>query len=118
VRFRSRGTFLACLLLPLTIVAIVFAAGCFSPTGQGHNDNPAPPSQSTLQPQPQPQPPSQLQPQPQPAAQSGVTVYVTRTGEKYHRLGCQYLRKSCIPMSLEDAKARGYGPCSRCRPPL
>ncbi len=46
----------------------------------------------------------------------GVTVYVTRTGRKYHRGSCSYLRKSKIPMSLKAAKA-SYGPCSRCRPP-
>lgn len=46
-----------------------------------------------------------------------TTVYVTRTGEKYHREGCQYLRQSCIPIGLEAAKARGYMPCSKCRPP-
>lgn len=47
-----------------------------------------------------------------------VTVYVTRTGAKYHRSGCRYLARSCIPISLEDAKASGYGPCSVCGPPL
>lgn len=45
-----------------------------------------------------------------------VTVYVTRTGSKYHRAGCRYLRRSSIPMSLEDAKQR-YSPCSVCNPP-
>ena len=44
-----------------------------------------------------------------------VTVYVTRTGKKYHRGGCRYLRRSKIPISLEAAKQR-YGPCSVCRP--
>lgn len=44
-----------------------------------------------------------------------VTVYVTNTGEKYHREGCQYLKKSKIPISLTDAKAR-YSPCSKCKP--
>lgn len=47
--------------------------------------------------------------------QAQVTVYVTRTGSKYQRAGCSYL-KSSSPMSLEDAKLR-YGPCSRCSPP-
>lgn len=42
------------------------------------------------------------------------TVYITRTGSKYHRNGCQYLRQSQIAISLSDAKARGYTPCSRC----
>jgi hypothetical protein len=44
------------------------------------------------------------------------TVYVTRTGEKYHRGGCRYLSRSMIPISLADAK-RSYGACSVCRPP-
>lgn len=43
-------------------------------------------------------------------------VYVTRTGDKYHRAGCRYLRRSQIPMSLKDAEAHGYRPCSVCRP--
>jgi endonuclease YncB( thermonuclease family) len=44
-----------------------------------------------------------------------VTVYATRSGGKYHRAGCRYL-KSSIPMSLDAAKAR-YSPCSVCNPP-
>jgi endonuclease YncB( thermonuclease family) len=46
---------------------------------------------------------------------STVTVYVTKTGAKYHRGGCRYL-KSSIPMSLKDAAQR-YTPCSVCKPP-
>jgi cbb3-type cytochrome oxidase cytochrome c subunit len=46
-----------------------------------------------------------------------VTVYVTKTGKKYHRDGCRYLSHSKIPMTLKDAKAKGYTPCSVCRPP-
>lgn len=42
------------------------------------------------------------------------TVYITNTGEKYHRYGCQYLRKSQIAISLDDAISRGYTACSRC----
>jgi hypothetical protein len=45
-----------------------------------------------------------------------VTVYVTKTGTKYHRAGCSYLRSSSIATSLKDAKAR-YTACSRCHPP-
>ena len=45
-----------------------------------------------------------------------TTVYVTRTGKKYHRAGCRYLSRSMIPISLEDAQA-GYDPCSVCDPP-
>ena len=45
-----------------------------------------------------------------------VTVYITRTGKKYHQGNCRYLRKSAIPMSLKQAR-QYYGPCSVCRPP-
>lgn len=43
------------------------------------------------------------------------TVYVTRTGQKYHRQGCHYL-KSCIPMDKGDAIRGGYTPCKVCQP--
>lgn len=43
------------------------------------------------------------------------TVYITRTGEKYHRNGCRYLSKSQIPISLSDAQ-KNYTPCSICKP--
>lgn len=46
-----------------------------------------------------------------------VIVYVTKTGEKYHSDGCQYLRKSKIAISLNNAKLQGYTPCSKCSPP-
>lgn len=48
---------------------------------------------------------------------SEPTVYITDTGDKYHSLGCRYLSRSSIPLSLSEAKARGYTPCSVCRPP-
>lgn len=66
---------------------------------------PTPPIPATVAPEQQPQ-----------VEQQTITVYVTRTGEKYHRDGCRYLSKSQIPMSLQDAKASGYTPCSVCRP--
>jgi len=52
------------------------------------------------------------------AASGNTTVYVTRTGEKYHSNGCQYLRKSQIAISLQDAVNSGYDACSRCNPPI
>lgn len=52
-----------------------------------------------------------------PSTDQSFTVYVTDTGEKYHRAGCSYLKKSSNPMSLSSAKAAGYTPCSRCNPP-
>ena len=42
-------------------------------------------------------------------------VYITDTGEKYHRDGCQYLRQSKQhAISLEDAQNEGYSPCKKC----
>jgi len=45
------------------------------------------------------------------------TVYITKTGKKYHRDGCRYLASSKIAISLKDAKARGYTACKVCWPP-
>lgn len=42
------------------------------------------------------------------------TVYVTKTGKKYHAEGCQYLSKSSYSMTLSDALSTGYLPCNRC----
>ena len=50
------------------------------------------------------------------APSKDMSVYVTRTGKKYHSGGCSSLRRSKIPISLTEAKQR-YGPCSRCNPP-
>lgn len=45
-------------------------------------------------------------------------VYVTKSGKKYHRKDCQYLRKSSRAISLKEAVKKGYEPCSRCKPPI
>lgn len=47
------------------------------------------------------------------SAAGGGTVYITKTGDKYHRYGCRYL-KSCIEISYNDARSRGYTACSVC----
>lgn len=47
---------------------------------------------------------------------SSQVVYITRTGSKYHRDGCSYL-KSRIPSTVGDTKRMGLGACSRCNPP-
>lgn len=46
-----------------------------------------------------------------------VTVYITKTGAKYHSNGCQYLRKSKIATTLDSDINRGYTPYSKCNPP-
>lgn len=42
--------------------------------------------------------------------------YVTRTGERYHKGDCWYLRKSKVPMPLSEAIKAGYTPCKVCKP--
>jgi micrococcal nuclease len=44
-------------------------------------------------------------------------VYVTPSGKKYHRADCYHVRNKGTPMTLREAKARGYEPCSHCKPP-
>ncbi|HWR61222.1 MAG TPA: TadE/TadG family type IV pilus assembly protein [Clostridia bacterium] len=44
------------------------------------------------------------------------TVFITRTGIRYHLGSCRYLRKSKLPIDLEEAKAGGYTPCKVCKP--
>ena len=51
------------------------------------------------------------------SASGGTTLYVTNTGECYHRKGCRYLSSSRIAMKLSHAKADGYRACSVCDPP-
>lgn len=51
------------------------------------------------------------------AASGDTVVYITRTGERYHDAGCQYLSKSCIETTLQAAVNGGYTPCKVCHPP-
>lgn len=75
------------------------------------------PSSATVTTVPTPVAPPIVTPSPAPPeTPQDVTVYITKTGAKYHRDGCRYLSKSRIPISLSDAK-RGYEPCSVCNPP-
>ena len=43
-------------------------------------------------------------------------VYITKTGSKYHKEDCSFLKKSKIPVSLEQVLGEGKTPCSRCHP--
>ena len=47
---------------------------------------------------------------------AGDTVYLTKSGTKFHRDGCSSLSKSKIAISYEDALSRGFEPCGRCKP--
>jgi len=42
--------------------------------------------------------------------------YITANGEKYHRQGCRYLKRSCIEIIVGEAKEKNYTPCKICKP--
>jgi competence protein ComEC len=50
-------------------------------------------------------------------ASGSTVVYITATGECYHRASCRYLSQSKIRISLRSARSQGYRPCSVCDPP-
>lgn len=45
---------------------------------------------------------------------TSAEVHVTKTGQKYHRSGCKYLKKSDSVITLSVALSRGLEPCSVC----
>jgi len=45
-----------------------------------------------------------------------TVVYITKTGEKYHKDGCRYLRQSKIKTTKKEAVKKGYGACKVCKP--
>lgn len=47
---------------------------------------------------------------------NSYTVYITNTGSKYHRAGCQYLKKSKTAISKTKAISQGYTACAKCNP--
>lgn len=48
---------------------------------------------------------------------SSQTVYITKTGTKYHRAACYHISgKPSVSVSLTEAVSLGYDPCKTCRP--
>ena len=43
-------------------------------------------------------------------------VYITKTGKKFHKASCRYLKHSKIEVSRDEAMATGYTACKICRP--
>lgn len=78
--------------------------------------NPTPEPKPNLTPTPSPAPQPKPEPDPTPEPVIGTVVYITKTGEKYHRDGCSSLSKSKIEIELADAQGRGYEPCKKCKP--
>lgn len=44
------------------------------------------------------------------------TVFITKSGDKYHRDSCKFVAKTRIPITLEQALGRGYQACKVCKP--
>lgn len=51
-----------------------------------------------------------------PTPEGGGTVYITRTGTKYHELGCSHLSGGSQAVTCEWAKANNYTACGSCNP--
>jgi len=43
-------------------------------------------------------------------------VYVTKTGKKFHKSSCRYLKSSKIKTTKAEAKEAGYTACKVCKP--
>lgn len=41
------------------------------------------------------------------------TVYITKTGKKYHRKGCRYLKSIYMELDVDNATNMGYTRCSK-----
>lgn len=44
------------------------------------------------------------------------TVYTTKTGEKYHKSSCRYLKYSKKEITIDKARELGYSACGVCKP--
>ncbi len=45
-----------------------------------------------------------------------ATVYLSKTGRKFHRKNCRYVRGGARPIPRGDALKSGHTPCSVCKP--
>lgn len=51
-------------------------------------------------------------------ANGDTTVYIAKSGIKYHTQNCRSVKKNSTPMKLKDARAKGYLPCKICKAPV
>ena len=49
-----------------------------------------------------------------PANDGNETVYITKTGTKYHTKDCYMSKENSRAISLKNAEAKGYEPCKIC----
>jgi endonuclease YncB( thermonuclease family) len=50
------------------------------------------------------------------APSTDTVVYITRTGNRYHRAGCRFLARGATPIRLAEVGGK-YQPCAACDPP-
>jgi endonuclease YncB( thermonuclease family) len=50
------------------------------------------------------------------SSMASVIVYVTKSGEKFHKKGCSHLTESATKITIKEAKEKGYQPCKTCEP--
>ncbi|AXG70032.1 hypothetical protein KORDIASMS9_02261 [Kordia sp. SMS9] len=46
------------------------------------------------------------------------TVYTTKSGKKYHKIDCRYLKSSHYQTTIDKAKSLGYTACKVCKPTI
>lgn len=46
-----------------------------------------------------------------------ITVYITKSGKKYHQADCPYISSGKTAIPLKEAAEIGLTPCSKCNPP-
>lgn len=49
---------------------------------------------------------------------TGQTVYVTKTGKKYHKRNCRFLKYSKKETTIKNAKELGFLACKICKPTI
>ena len=88
----SRLTTVLC--LPLLVLILCSGASCGDHSAEGQKQNDVDQSELT----------------------TDTIVYVTDTGEKYHKDDCRYLKESKTSISISEAIRQGYEPCKVCKP--
>ncbi len=118
--FKKTAVVLLILLLAISLTALI---GCGEKKEAGTTVEETSPKTTTTQTQAQTSPVVPIETQPvvtsPPPPPAEVMVVLTRTGEKYHNAGCQYVvnKTDTRTVPLSQAKAEGYTPCSVCGPP-
>jgi competence protein ComEC len=101
--------------IPISLADAILS---YAPCSVCNPSQPVTPHTITTIPTPEltPEPTAEPTAEPTSIQNQSITVYVTKTGEKYHISGCRYLSRSKIAISLDNAQ-RSYSPCSVCDPP-